>query len=82
MHHEAFERNVNKAQIGIKIKFISCLLEILVMKFDGNRDFTLQPIYIYRICVLLGCYAPYSGKSLLMFRDNLWVPSSGLKKSK
>jgi hypothetical protein len=34
LHHEAFERNVNKAQIGIKIKLMSCLLEILSMKLD------------------------------------------------
>ena len=37
---------------------------------------------IYGICALLSCYTAYSSKSLLTFRQNLWVPSSGLKKSK
>jgi hypothetical protein len=26
-------------------------------------------------CVLLGCYAAYSGISLPKFRENIWVPS-------
>jgi len=30
-------------------------------------------------CVLLGCYAASSGNSLPTFRDNLSVPSSGVK---
>jgi len=33
------------------------------------------------ICALLGYYAAYSGNSLSTFRDNLSVPSSGVKKS-
>jgi hypothetical protein len=32
------------------------------------------------ICALLGCYAVYSGNSLPTLRDNLWVPSSRVKK--
>ena len=31
-------------------------------------------------CALLGCYAACSGNSLPTFRDNLSVPSSGVKK--
>jgi hypothetical protein len=30
-------------------------------------------------CALLGCYAASSGNSLLTFRDNLSVPSSGIE---
>ena len=33
-------------------------------------------------CTLLGCYAPYSGNLLSMFRDNLSVSASRVKKSK
>ena len=32
---------------------------------------------VEEICALLGCYAVCTGKSLLTFRDNLLVPSSG-----
>jgi hypothetical protein len=34
------------------------------------------------ICTLLGYYAAYSGNSVPMFWDNLWVPFSRVKKSK
>ena len=34
------------------------------------------------ICALLRCYAPYNGNSSPTFRDNISVPSSGVKKSK
>jgi len=34
------------------------------------------------ICALLGYYAAYSGKSLPTFRDNISVPSSGVKNSR
>jgi hypothetical protein len=33
-------------------------------------------------CVLLGCYPAFGGKSSPMFRDNLSIPSSGVKKYK
>jgi len=48
------------------------LIEIVISRFRCD---------IYGICALLSCYAAYSGKSLLMFRDNLWVRSSGHNKS-
>jgi hypothetical protein len=31
-------------------------------------------------CALLGCYTASSSNFLPMFRDNLWVPYSGVKK--
>jgi hypothetical protein len=34
------------------------------------------------ICALLGCYAALNGNPLLMFQDNVSVPSSGVKKVK
>jgi len=34
------------------------------------------------ICALLGYYTVYSGNSLMMFRDNLPVPSSMVKQIK
>jgi len=34
------------------------------------------------ICILLGYYTASSANSLLMFKDNLLVPSSRVKKSK
>jgi hypothetical protein len=37
-------------------------------------DYTTQ-----EICTILGHYTVYSGNSLLIFRDKLLVPSSGLK---
>jgi len=30
-------------------------------------------------CALLGCYAASSGKFLPMFRDNLSIPTTGVK---
>jgi hypothetical protein len=33
-------------------------------------------------CALLCCYAASSGNFLLMFRENLWVPSPGFKNPK
>jgi hypothetical protein len=35
---------------------------------------------VHEICALLGYYSSYSGNSLPTFRDNIWVPSSRIKK--
>jgi hypothetical protein len=34
---------------------------------------------VEEICPLLGYYAPYSGNSLTLFRDDLSIPSSRVK---
>jgi hypothetical protein len=46
------------------------------------RDFRLPPGCVDEICALLGYYAAFSCISVPTFRDNLWVPSSRVKKSK
>jgi hypothetical protein len=43
-------------------------------------DCRLQP-WVHEICAVLGYYAAYSGIFLQTFRDNLSVPSSGVKDS-
>jgi hypothetical protein len=37
---------------------------------------------IEETCALLGYYAALNGKPLPTFRDNVWVPSSRVRKSK
>jgi hypothetical protein len=46
------------------------------------HDFRLLLRYVDEICYLLGFYAVFSCISVPTFRDNLWVSSSRVKKSK
>jgi hypothetical protein len=55
------------------IKLINILLQCLI---PGPRR------EVDENCALLWYYAAYSGNSLPTFRDNLWVPSSKVKKFK
>jgi hypothetical protein len=54
--------------------------EIPKQKSLGLRFFDLK-ITVSKMCALLGYYAVSCGKTLATFRDNVYAPSSGLKKS-
>jgi hypothetical protein len=54
--------------------------EIPVIKITVSNSLTLEQRL--EICALQGYYAAWNGNILSTFRDNVWVPSSRVKKSK
>jgi hypothetical protein len=51
---------------------------------DGDEDIGISGFRhdVDEICALLGYYTALGGSYVLTFQDNLWIPSSRVKKSK
>jgi len=63
-------------EIWYSSNFQKPVKKVQVYMISGSRH------EVYENCALLGYYAVSSGNFLLMFRDNLSVPTSGVKNSK
>jgi hypothetical protein len=75
-HHQTYPPSVI-THTGLPIMRLTVFTQLTHWKFSTD----LGDWFTIDICALLGCYAASSGNPSPMFRDNVSVPSSRVKKS-